>query len=186
MNAQMQVSRMARQSADVMIHPSVRTFNYYGARANDSEALLYVAVAALLIGLAGLILARSLDVLDMAFGVVSQLFEFYIFAGLSYFVGQRFRGIGSFTTVAYTFSLFYVPILLLTWALSLALGLLRVGPPQLPLLVGLLGLAAQAYYAYLAVQAAMYIRSQRHAALTVAIALAALLLLQLIFRGGVI
>ena len=96
------------------------------------------------------------------------------------------HGIGSFTTVAYTYSLFYVPIMLLVWAISLLLALLRVGPPALPLLISLLGLAAQAYYAYLAVQAAMYIRSQRDAALTVAIALAAVLLLQLIFRGGVI
>jgi hypothetical protein len=125
-------------------------------------------------------------VIGLAFGVVSQLFEFYIFAGLSFFVGQRFRGIGSFTTVAYSYSLFYVPIMLLVWALSLLLGLLRIGPPALPLLISLLGLAAQAYYAYLAVQAAMYIRSQRDAALTVAIALAAVLLLQLIFRGGAI
>ncbi|HEX5689560.1 MAG TPA: hypothetical protein VFX76_06140 [Roseiflexaceae bacterium] len=184
MNSQIQVSRMARQSADVITHPNVRAFNYYAVRASDNEALLYVTIAAVVIGVVSLILAGSFDILRMAFGVVSQLFEFYIFAGLSFFVGQRFRGMGSLTTVAYTYSLFYVPILLLTWAISLVVTLLRIGPPILPLLITLLGLGAQAYYAYLAIQAAMYIRSQRDAALTVAIALAGVLLLQLIFRGG--
>jgi hypothetical protein len=186
MNTQMQLSRMARQSADVMLHPSVRTFNYYGARSSDSDALLFVAVAAVLVGLVVLILARSLDLIGMAFGVVSQLFEFYIFAGVAYFVARQFRGIGSFTTVAYTFSLFYVPIMLLTWAIALTLALLRIGPPLLPLLIDGLGLLAQAFYAYLAVQAAMYIHRPRDAALTVAIALAVVLLLQLVFRSGAI
>jgi hypothetical protein len=182
----MQLSRMVRQSVDVILHPSVRTFNYYGARSSDNETLLFVSVAAVLIGLIGLILARSLDLIGMAFGVVNQLFEFYIFAGVTYFVARQFKGIGSFTTVAYTFSLFYVPIMLLVWALGLALAFSRLGPPIAPLLISALGLLAQAFYAYLAVQAAMYIRRPRDAALTVAIALAVVLLLELIFRGGII
>ncbi len=32
MNAQVQITRMARQSADVLTHPNVRTFSYYSAR----------------------------------------------------------------------------------------------------------------------------------------------------------
>src|SRR5919197_651590 len=107
MNAQIQLSRMVRQSADVMAHPSVRTFNYYGARASDSDALLYVTVGVVLVTLLSMIVFRSLDIIGLAFAVVNQLFDFYIFAGVVYFVGRQFGGIGSFPTVAYTFSLFY-------------------------------------------------------------------------------
>jgi hypothetical protein len=185
MNAQLQLSRMARQSADVMIHPSVRTFSYYGARSSDSEALLYVTVAAVLVGLLGMIIARSLNVIGLAYEVVNQLFEFYIFAGVIYFVGKQFGGIGSFTTVAYTFALFYVPIMLLAWLLTLALAFLRVGLPLLPW-VSLLELIAQAFFAYPAAQAAMYLRRPRDAALTVAIGLAVLWLIHLVFRGSIL
>jgi hypothetical protein len=186
MNAQLQLSRMARQSADVIAHPSVRTFNYYGARASDSQALLYVTVAAVLIGLVGMVVARSFDVIGLAYGVVNQLFDFYIFAGVVYLVGRQFGGIGSFTAVAYTFALFYVPILLLAWVLTLALALLRFGSPLLPLAIDVLELAAQAYFAYLAVQAALYLRRPRDAALTVAIGLAVLWLIHLVFSGGIL
>ena len=180
MNAQMQVSRMARQSADVMIHPSVRTFNYYGARASDSETLLYVTVGATLVGLLNNLIFGNLDVIGLAYSVVNQLFAFYIFAGLAYFIGRQFGGMGSFQTVASTFALFYVPILVLVSALILALLLLRVSLPlRLPPLVQL---AALAFYAYQAVQAALYIRRPRDAALTVLISLVALWLIQLIFR----
>jgi hypothetical protein len=176
---------MARQSADVMARPSVRTFSYYGARSSDSDALLYVTVAAVAIGLVGLALARILNIIGLAFGVVNQLFEFYIFAGVIYFVGRQFGGIGSFTTVVYTFVLFYVPILVVSSALTLAAAFLRTGLP-LVLLISLAQLAAQAYFAYLAVQAAMYLRRPRDAALTVAIGLAVLWLIQLVFRGGLL
>src|SRR5262245_53060011 len=181
MSPQVQLTRMLRQSADVMLHPSVRTFNYYSARASDSETLLYATIGAALVGLANSALAGSLNPIALVYAVINQLFEFYLFAGISYFVGRQFGGIGSFPTVAYTFALFYVPILVLAAALTWALALLPIGP-SLAWLVGLLQLAALAFFGFQAVQAALYIRRPRDAALTVAIALAALWLLQLIFR----
>jgi hypothetical protein len=185
MNLLAQLSRMLRQSADVMLHPSVRTFNYYGARASDSETLLYVTVGATLVGLLNSLVFGSLDVIGLAYALVNQLFEFYIFAGIAYLVGRQFGGMGGFPTVAYTFALFYVPILVLTAALIWALFLLRIS--LLPLqLLPLVQLAALGFYAYQAVQAALYIRRPRDAALTVLIALAGLWLIQLISRQSIL
>jgi hypothetical protein len=187
MNALARLSRMLRQSVDVMLHPTVRAFNYYGARALDSDTLLYVTVGVVLIGLVNNLVVGSVDIIGLAYAVVNQLFQFYLFAGLTYFVGRQFGGMGSFPTVAYTFVLFYVPIAVLAAALIWALILLPISLPSLgPLswlqLIRLVELAALAFYAYQAVQAALYIRRPRDAALTVLIGLAALWLIQLIFR----
>ena len=185
MNALAQLSRMLRQSVDAMIHPSVRTFNYYGARASDSETLLYATVGVTLIGLLNQLLFGSLDVIGLAYFVVNQLFAFYIFAGIAYLVGRQFGGMGGFQTVASTFVLFYVPIVVLFAALLWALLLARIAPPPLAL-VWLAQLAALGFYAYHAVQAALYLRRPRDIALTVLIALAGLWLIQLLTRQSIL
>ena len=184
MNALAQLSRMLRQSLDAMLHPNVRTFNYYGARASDSETLLYITVGVTLIGLLNQLIFGNLDLIVLAYFVVNQLFAFYIFAGIAYLVGRQFGGIGGFQTVASTFVLFYVPILVLGAALTWALFLLRISTPLL--LVWPLQLAALGFYAYQAVQAALYIRRPRDAALTVLIALAGLWLIQLLTRQSIL
>jgi hypothetical protein len=176
---------MLRQSVDVMFHPNVRTFNYYSVRASDSETLLYVTVGATLVGLLNSLVFRNFDVIGLAYAILNQLFQFYIFAGIAYFVGRQFGGMGSFPTVAYTFALFYVPLLVLISALTLVLILLRVSLPPLWLLP-LVQLVALAFYAYQAVQAALYLRRPRDAALTVLISLAVLWLIQLIFRQSML
>lgn len=188
MNAQVQISRMARQSADVVAHPNVRTFSYYSTRASDSDALTYVALGSFLIVLLRMFALGGGSAMGLVFGVVNQLFEFYVFAGITYFVGKQFGGIGTFENITYTFSLFYVPILLLSWLLTLVLVLLRIAPPSLISLVSFLQLAAQAFFAYQAVQGALRVRRKRDAALTVGIALITLWVLQQIFRqsaGGI-
>ncbi len=185
MNVLTQLSRMLRQSADVMIHPNVRTFNYYSVRALDSEALLYVTVGATLVGLLNTFVVGNFDLIGLAYAILNQLFQFYLFAGIAYFVGRQFGGMGSFPTVAYTFALFYVPLMVLISVLILALLLLRVS--LLPLWVlPLVQLVALAFYAYQAVQAALYLRRPRDAALTVLISLAALWLIQFIFRQPIL
>jgi hypothetical protein len=185
MNVLAQLARMLRQSADVLIHPNVRVFNYYGARASDSETLLYATIGATLIGLLNQLIFGNLDVIGLAYFVVNELFAFYIFAGIAYFVGRQFGGMGGFPTVAYTFVLFYVPIIVLPAALIAALLLLRIAPPALQF-VWPLQLVALGCYAYQAVQAALYIRRPRDAALTVLIALAALWLIQLLSRQSIL
>lgn len=184
MNALAQLSRMLRQSADALIHPNVRVFNYYGARASDSETLLYATLGATLIGLMNQLIFGNLDLIGLAFYVVNQLFAFYIFAAIAYFVGRQFGGMGGLPTVAYTFALFYVPIMVLPAVLIAALFLLRIAPPLQ--LVWPLQLIALGCYAYQAVQAALYIRRPRDAALTVLIALAGLWLIQLLSRQPIL
>jgi hypothetical protein len=185
MNALAQLSRMLRQSADALIHPNVRVFNYYGARSSDSETLLYATIGALLIGLMNQLVFGSLDLIGLAFFVVNQLFAFYIFAAIAYFVGRQFGGMGGLPTVAYTFVLFYVPIMVLPAVLIAVLFLLHITPPPLQL-VWPLQLIALGCYAYQAVQAALYIRRPRDAALTVLIALAGLWLIQLLSRQPIL
>src|SRR5262245_41922155 len=160
MNALAQLSRMLRQSADAMIHPSVRTFSYYSARAVDSETLLYAAVGATLAALLNSLIFGNFGIIELAYAIVNQLFQFYLFAAIAYFVGRQFGGIVSFQTVAYTCALFYVPILVLIPALISALVLLRVDLPPLQWLP-LVQLLALAFYAYQAVQGALYIRRPR-------------------------
>ncbi len=120
--------------------------------------------------------------------MVNQLFEFYIFAGITYFVGKQFGGIGTFQDITYTFSLFYVPILLISWLLILALVLTGIAPASLLSLVSFLQLAAQAFFAYQAVQGALRVRRKRDALLTVGIALITLWVIQMAFSqasGGI-
>jgi hypothetical protein len=179
MNAQLQIARMARQSADVLAHPSVRSFSYYSARASDSDALTYVAIGSFLVVLLSMLVAGGASAIDLVFGVVNQLFEFYIFAGITYFIGKQFSGIGTFENVTYTFALFYVPILVLSWLIRLVLSLLGFG--QLIPLILILELAGQAFFAYLAVQGALRLRRKRDAALTVVLGLITLWVIQLAF-----
>ncbi len=80
---------------------------------SDSDALTYVAIGSFLVVLLSMLVMGGGNPMDLVFGVVNQLFEFYIFAGITYFVGKQFGGIGTFEDITYTFSLFYVPILLL-------------------------------------------------------------------------
>ena len=185
MNLLAQLSRMLRQSFDAMLHPDVRVFNYYGVRASDSETLLYATVGATLVALLNALTFGNLSIIGLAYFVVYQLLAFYIFAGIAYFVGRQFGGMGGFPTVAYTFALFYVPILVLPALVIWLLSLLHIAPPPL-ILVWLFQLVAWGLYAYLAVQAALYLRRPRDAALTVLIALAGLWLFQLVSRQSLL
>jgi hypothetical protein len=180
MNAQLQIARMARQSADVLAHPNVRTFSYYSARASDSDALTYVAIGSFLIVLLSMLATRGGSAIGLVFGIVNQLFEFYVFSGITYFIGKQFGGIGTFENVTYTFSLFYVPILVLAWLIKLVVALLLADVMVLSL-ISFLQLAAQAFFAYLAVQGALRLRRKRDAALTVGIGLITLWVIQMVF-----
>lgn len=177
MNTQLQLGRIIRQSADVMLHPSVRTFNYYAARASDSDALTYVAIGALLQTVLSLLAGGGGSAMNLVISVVNQLFQFYLFAGLVYFFGKQFAGIGNFESVTYAFALFYVPILVLSWLLIWVMFLLQLYSWLLiPLILQVL---AQGIYAYQAIQAVLYIRRKRDAALSVVIGMIMLWVVQM-------
>lgn len=180
MNTQIRLRRMVRESFEVLMHPDVRTLNYYGARGSDGDALTYVAVGAFIVSLVSLLFGGGGNALGFIMAIINQLFEFYLFAGVIYFVGKQFGGIGDFEAVVYTFALFYVPILLLTWALTL--GLLFVpGGANLFIWMTLAGMLARGVFAYLGVRAVLRLRRPRDALLTVGIGLLVIWVIQLAF-----
>lgn len=182
MNTQVRIGDMLRQSLDVILHPSIYAFRRYAPRSSDSDALTYVAIAAFLVAIVSAFFFGGGGLIGVLYAVLNNLFGFYIFAGIMYFVAKQFGGGGDFITVAYLFSLFYVPILLITWAVSLAL-VFAPGVAGTFVWVQLLGLVAQAFYAYLAIQAAMYIRRKRDALIAVAIGFVVLWVVQQILGG---
>jgi hypothetical protein len=183
MNAQVRITRMLRQSGDLLAHPNPQTFSYYGSRASDSDALTYVAIAAFLQTILGFAIAGGGDAFGLLYSVINHLFEFYIFAGVTYFVGKQFAGIGNFEEVTYTFALFYVPIVLISYLLLLLAVLTNVVPVALISVIPFLQLATLAFYAFQGVQGVLRVRRKRDAALTVGIALIVIWVLEQVFRS---
>ena len=181
MNAQVRIREMLNYSFDVLRHPSVKTFRFYSARASDSDALTYVAVVAFLIGIISIFIGGVGSAINLLLTMVNTLFNFYIFSGVVYFIGKQFGGGGEFESVVYTFSLFHVPILLLTWLFQLV-AVYVIPDMNLFIYINLVGAAVQAFYAYLAVQACLYFSSRRDALLTVGAGILVFWVIQQIFR----
>ena len=181
LNARIGLQRMLAQSRDVLTHPQARTFYNYAARGSDSDALTYVAVAAFLTTLLEMLAVGGGSAIGLVRGVLDQLFGFYLFAGVIYFIGQQQGGRGTFQEVAYTFALFYVPLQVLLWALVWLAALSPLAPLVLPWLwlIRLLGLAAQAFYAQRAVKGVMGFRQEKEAWVAVAAGLVLLWVIQL-------
>lgn len=186
MNAQVRLTRMVRASADVLVHPQSRLFRSYAARGSDSDALTYVAIAAFATIILQMLSARGGSAIGLLSGVVNQLFNFYIFAGVAYFVSKQQGGLGNFEEVAYAFALFYVPVTILIWLLFWLALLLPFGGALLPWLwlVSPLGLLAQVFYGVRAVRGVMNFRSNKEPLTAVVLAILALWVLQLAFSGA--
>lgn len=171
---------MLDQSRDIMLNPSVATFERHEQRGTLVNAATYVGVAALIAALIGAISGGPAGFLS---SLLSSLAQFFVFTGMVYFLGKSmFAGTGNWDEVAYTFSLFTAPLILLGALVGLIIVLFS-WIPVLNLLVGLAGLvvallmlAVQIYYAYLAVQSSMNIRTGSQAAITLVLAFLATLL----------
>ena len=184
MNAQARLGQMLRQSMDVLLHPSVYTFRRYAPRASDSDALTYVAVAAFIVMLMGVVVSSGgMGVIGLLFAIINTLFGFYLFAGVMYFIAKQFGGNGEFITVVYLFALFYAPILLLTW-LVLVVARFVPGASSVSLAIYFLGFVLQAFYAYQAIQAGMYLRRKRDALIAVLVGLVVLWVIERILSGA--
>jgi hypothetical protein len=104
-----------------------------------------------------------------------------------YLLGQKmFGGTGNWDEVAYTFSLFTAPLIVLGALVALVIVLFS-WVPILNILVGLVGLvvsllmlAVQIYYAYLAVQSGMNLRTGSQAAIVLVLAFLATLLVSVL------
>ncbi|GAB4425235.1 MAG: YIP1 family protein [Chloroflexi bacterium OHK40] len=175
------VGEMIAQSRDVLANPSVPTFERYERRGTLSSAAIYVGIAAIVSGLLGLITSflpgpPAPGAGGFIGGFISALVQFFVFTGLIFYLGRSFfGGSGSWDEVAYTFSLFTAPLIVVGAALAFVVSLL-VWIPLLGGLVALLGalasialLVVQVYYAYLAVQSSMNIRDPGRSALLLVI-----------------
>ena len=171
---------MLDQSRDIMLNPSVATFERHEQRGTLVNAATYVGVAALIAALIGAISGGPAGFLS---SLLASLAQFFVFTGMVYLLGKSmFGGTGNWDEVAYTFSLFTAPLILLGALVGLIIVLFS-WIPVLNLLVGLAGLvvallmlAVQIYYAYLAVQSSMNIRTGSQAAITLVLAFLATLL----------
>jgi len=146
---------MLSQSMVVLSKPSVNTFERFEKRGGMQQALIYVAVGAVIVGLFSLFGG----LLAFLGGIISTLLGFLAFVYVTHAVGQGQGGTGTLDEVAYTFALFWVPLSIVGGVLVLVVGLLGfltfgLGFLLLPL-VGLVVIALNIYFGYLAVQSSM-------------------------------
>lgn len=170
LNAGTSIQRMLRHSGQILKQPSRSNFAYYAARGSDSDALTYVAVASAITRVIFALSFGSLDVIAFLSGIVNDLFGFYIFAGISYFLARQMGRFVDFIQVCYGFALFYVPIRLLYAVLIalqpwLGLRFLAALPDALYVFVAAwpfwLTLIILAFYAYQAIAGIMRFTNKR-------------------------
>ncbi len=145
-----QVSEMIQQSREVVTKPSVATFEKYETGGTMQDALIYVAIAAGIAGLLGL----GGGIGGLISGVVTTLLGFFIFTYLVFWIGKQQGGTGSLDEVAYTFSLFWVPLSIIGGLATLVLTITLIGIVFIPILLIAI-LVVNIYFAYLAVQSSM-------------------------------
>lgn len=147
---------MVAQSRQVLTRPSVATFERFENSGGLREALIYVAIAAAISGIFGL----GGGILGFLENILLTLLGFGVFTYLVYLFGKRQGGTGTFDQVAYTFSLFWGPLAVLFGVLTLLLVITLIGILLIPLL-SLVAIAANIYFAYLAVQSSMNLTKGR-------------------------
>lgn len=169
MMQQVSIPEMVAQSRDIISNPSVVTFERYEHRGTMVNAATYVGIAAIVSGLLGLVGGLG----GFISGVLSALLAFFVFTGLVFYIGKSVaNGTGTLDEVAYTFSLFWAPLAIISAAITFIVFLFS-WIPLLNVIIGLAGLIislgillVNCYFAYLAVQSSMNIRDQGKAVMT--------------------
>jgi predicted cobalt transporter CbtA len=144
------ITEMFGQSVEVITKPGVKTFEQYERRGTVTQAAIYVAIGAVLSGLFGL----TGGIGGFISGVLAALIGFFLFTSLVYYVGTTQGGSGTYNEVAYTFSLFWVPMTIIGALGALVLAITIIGIIFIPIWL-LIVLFINAYFAYLAVQSSM-------------------------------
>jgi hypothetical protein len=148
------ISQMLSQSRDVLLHPSVATFEKYEKLGTVRDAIVYVAIASAISGVFGL----TEGIGGFLRNLIASILGFLVFTYLVHWLGSRRGGTGTLDEVAYSFALFWAPLSVLISVVTLLLVLTLIGVFLLPL-VALAGLALNVYYAYLATQASLNLQS---------------------------
>ena len=164
------VSDMINSSIVVVTKPSVSTFEMFERRGNLNSALIYVGLGAIVTAILGAIASPSGIVGGILIGLLSTILGFVIFTYAVFFIGKSQGGTGTYDEVAYTFSLFSVPLAVIGAVFGLIARILPllaclVGPP-----IWLALLVAQIYFGYLAVQSSMNLRDSGKAIITLVVA----------------
>ena len=155
------LSEMFNSSVNVLTRPSVSTFEMYERRGTLQSALLYVGVAAVVAAVFGLLGGIG----GAIAGFLGVFISFFLFTGTVFYVGKSQGGAGTFDEVAYTFSLFHVPLSLLSTIGTLILTITLVGICLVPVLL-LAVLIFEVYLGFLAVQSSMNLTDRPKAWLT--------------------
>jgi|GEM_PF-1724519 hypothetical protein len=180
------VVRMVREGIDVLINRQPRIFYAYSSRASDSDSLTYIATVAILMLLVDMLLSGfGGGAVNFLSRFVNELFGFYIFAILSFYIAKQRGGIGDQEQLVYTFALFYIPIRVLFWLIS---WLFVIRPFAVGLPLGLIMTVLEAvlliYYGQLAIQGVMAIRDRREGWVVVGAALMTIFVIRALFSGG--
>ncbi len=144
------ISNMISQSREVLSKPSVQTFERFENQGSLREAVIYVGIAALITGLLNLTGGLS----GFLSGIIATIIGFLVFTYLIFWIGKQQGGSGTYNQVAYSFALFWAPLSVIFAALALVLLITIIGIFLIPA-VAIAALAANIYFAYLAIQSSM-------------------------------
>ncbi|GEM86549.1 YIP1 family protein [Meiothermus granaticius] len=169
------IMTMINQSIQVLTKPSVATFEQYESKGTLRDALIYVALAAVLTGLLGL----PGGIGGFIRGVLVTLIGFFVFVYLVHWFGRQQGGTGTLDQVGYTFALFWAPLAVLFGILTLILLVTIIGIFLIPL-VAIAAIVANVYFAYLAVQSSLNLRESGKIWLTLIVAFVGTLIVNLI------
>jgi Yip1 domain len=162
------LSEMIDQSIKVISNPTVETFDTYENRGTMRDALIYVGLGALVSGA----LSFSGGLGGIIGGAISTLAAFFVFVYVVHAFGKSQGGTGTLDQVAYTFSLFWMPLSILSAVAILVLTITIVGILLIPALL-LATLAAMAYFGYIGVQSSMNLPKGSNAIVTLVVAVIA-------------
>jgi hypothetical protein len=172
---------MVSQSGEVLTSPNRETFERYEKQGNLRDAVTYVGIAAAVSGAVGLVFGFGNlplgPVVGLLRGVILPFVMYFSFTGLVYLIGKQFGGgTGTFDEVAYSFALFGVPISLIGTLFYLVLGVLA-GIPLIgvlfvfiALVIWIVLLSVQIYFAYVAIQSSMNMDSSTNTLVTLVLA----------------
>lgn len=153
------VTDMFSQSLTVMTRPSVQTFEQFERRGGMVQALTYMAIAGLAVGVLSLLSGGKIA--GLIGGVLMTPIIFFIYTYMVYTLSKAWGGTGTLDEVAYTFSLFQAPVRVIGALVSLIvvwlgwIPLLNILVGLSAVLVNLLVMGLSIYYGYLAVRSSM-------------------------------
>lgn len=164
---QARLADMFSQSVAVLTRPAPQTFELFERRGGTGQAFTYVLLAAVVSAVIAALFAPFHEGTTVLGQLITRLIliplQFAVFTGAVYLIGKYlFRGTGTYPEVAYSFSLFFVPLSIVATLLGII--------PILGWLVSVLVAAIMIFFGFLAVQSSMNLGDTVKAAVTLVLA----------------